>query len=161
MRGVTPRERKHGEHNWATPQRFMVGPLAHILKNRFYVGEVVYRGEVHGGAHEPIIDRALFDAVQARLRDRAVTRKLRLSSSPSFLFGLLFDDRGNRMSPSHANKRGVRYRYYVSQALLQNRKAEAGTISRVAAPNVEELHFSGCSPSHHSCSPRERLSRFD
>src|SRR5262249_48726365 len=128
LRGVTPRERKHGMQNGATPQRFIIGPLAHILKNRFYVGEVVYRGEVHGGEHEAIIDRALFDAVQARLRDRAVTRKLRFSISPSFLSGLLFDDRGNHMSPSYANKRGVRYRYYVSQALLQNRKTEAGTI---------------------------------
>ena len=43
------------------------------------------------------------------------------------------------MSPSHANKRGVRYRYYVSQALPQNCKTEAGTISRVAASDVEEL----------------------
>jgi hypothetical protein len=40
------------------------------------------------------------------------------------------------MSPSHANKRGVRYRYYVSQAVLQNRKAQAGNITRVAAPDV-------------------------
>jgi site-specific DNA recombinase len=43
------------------------------------------------------------------------------------------------MSPSHANKKGVRYRYYVSQALLQKRGADAGTISRVAAPDIEEL----------------------
>jgi hypothetical protein len=33
----------------------------------------------------------------------------------------------------------VRYRYYVSQALLQNRKAEAGSIARVSAPDVEAL----------------------
>ena len=138
MRGVTPRERKDGEHD-STPRRFMMGPLAHILKNRFYVGDVVYRGEVYQGQHEPILDRALFDAVQAKLRDRAVIRKLSRSRSPSLLAGLLFDDRGNRMSPSHANKRGVRYRYYVSQALLQNRKAAAGSISRVAAPEIEEL----------------------
>ena len=38
------------------------------------------------------------------------------------LMGLMFDDRGHPMSPSHANKKGVRYRYYVSQAVLQNRK---------------------------------------
>jgi site-specific DNA recombinase len=43
------------------------------------------------------------------------------------------------MSPSHANKKGVRYRYYVSQAVLQNRKNEAGSIARVAAPDIEEL----------------------
>jgi hypothetical protein len=55
------------------------------------------------------------------------------------LAGLIFDDRGNPMSPSHANKKGVRYRYYVSQALLQNHKGEAGSIARVSAPDVEAL----------------------
>jgi site-specific DNA recombinase len=47
--------------------RFGVGPLAHLLKNRFYLSEVVYRGEVHAGEHEPILDRDLFEAVQAKL----------------------------------------------------------------------------------------------
>ena len=117
----------------------MVGPLAHLLKNRFYIGEVVYRGEAHRGEHQPILDCALFDAVQERLAERAVLRKLGRSSSPSMLAGRIFDDRGNPISPSHANKKGVRYRYYVSQALLQNRKAEAGSIARVSAPDVEAL----------------------
>src|SRR5260370_29028840 len=98
-----------------------------MLKNRCYVGEVVYRGEVHPGEHEPIVDRELFEAVQAKLGDGAVTRKMRRSPSPSFLSGLLYDDKGNRMSPSHANKRGLRYRHYVSQAKLQNRKSHAPT----------------------------------
>ena len=53
--------------------------------------------------------------------------------------GLIFDDRGNPMSPSHANKKGVRYRYYVSHALLQNRKGDAGSIARVSAPDIEAL----------------------
>ncbi len=48
----------------------MVGPLAHLLKNRFYVGEVVYKGEVHKGEHEPILDRDLFEAVQAQLAEQ-------------------------------------------------------------------------------------------
>ena len=95
--------------------RFGVGPLAHLLKNRFYIGEVVYRGEVHRGEHEPILDRALFEAVQAKLAANAVARQVRLKGSPRLLTGRIFDDRGNRMSPTHANKRGVRYRYYVSQ----------------------------------------------
>ena len=54
--------------------------------------------------------------------------------------GRLFDDRGNRMSPTHSNKLGVRYRYYVSQAILQNRKAEAGSVARVPAPEIETLY---------------------
>src|SRR3984893_17679794 len=129
--GIKPRNSKFG--------RFMMGPLAHIMKNRFYIGEVAYRGEVHEGEHAPIIDKELFLAVQAKLQDRAVDRRVRRSRSPSFLAGLIYDDRDNRMSPSHANKRGVRYRYYVSQAVLQNRKTQAGSITRASAPDVEEL----------------------
>ena len=94
--------------------------MLNFLKNRFYIGEVVYRGEVHPGEQQPIVDKELFEAVQAKLKDRAVARKLMRSRSPSFLSGLLYDDRGNLMSPSHANKKGLRYRYYVSQAVLQN-----------------------------------------
>jgi hypothetical protein len=55
----------------------------------------------------------------------------------------LFDDRGNRMSPTHANKRGVRYRYYVSHAILQNRKTEAGSVARIPAPEIETLVCDG------------------
>jgi site-specific DNA recombinase len=117
--------------------RFGVGPLAHLLKNRFYIGEVVYRGEVHAGEHEPILDRDLFAAVQAKLAGNAVARKVRLRGSASILAGRIYDDRGNRMSPTHSNKLGVRYRYYVSNALLQNRKGEAGTVARVPAPEID------------------------
>jgi DNA invertase Pin-like site-specific DNA recombinase len=138
-RGVWPRARIGRDGGAVHPTHFMVGPVAHILKNRFYIGEVAYRGEVHPGEQPPIIDKELFEAVQARLKDRAVTRRTGRSRSPSFLMGLLYDDRGNRMSPSHANKKGARYRYYVSQALLQNRKSEVGSIARIAAPEIEEL----------------------
>jgi hypothetical protein len=83
--------------------RFGVGPLAHLLRNRFYIGEVVYRRAVHPGEHEPILDRALLDAVQAKLAASANTRQLKLQTSPSILTGRIFDDRGNRMTPSHTN----------------------------------------------------------
>ena len=123
--------------------RFGVGSLAHLLKNRFYIGEITYRGEVHRGEHEPILSRDLFEAVQAKRVANAVARQVRLRGSAAILTGRLFDDRGNRMSPTHANKRGVRYRYYVSHAILQNRKAEAGSIARVPAPEIETLVCEG------------------
>jgi site-specific DNA recombinase len=64
-----------------------------------------------------------------KLKHRAVARKVGQSRSPSFLSGLLFDDRGNLMSPSHANKKGVRYRYYVSQGRCQsNSDAFGGNV---------------------------------
>ncbi|MGI8568097.1 MAG: hypothetical protein ACR2KT_02940 [Methylocella sp.] len=91
------------------------------------------------GEHEPILARELFEAVQARRAANAVARQVRLRGSVAVLTGRLFDDRGNRMSRTHANKRGVRYRYYVSHAILQNRKAEAGSIARVPAPEIETV----------------------
>jgi site-specific DNA recombinase len=116
-----------------------VGALAYLLKNRFYIGEVVYRGEVHRGEHEPILDTALFEAVQARLAVQAVQRRCRLRGAPALLIGRIFDKDGNRMSPSHANKDGVRYRYYVSQAVLQGKPNPAGLVSRVPAAEIEAL----------------------
>ncbi|MGZ9103757.1 MAG: recombinase family protein, partial [Rhodoplanes sp.] len=119
--------------------RFGVGPLAHLLRNRFYVGEVVYRGHVHVGEHDAIVDRDLFEAVQAKLAAGAAARRVRLRGSRALLAGRIFDDRGNRMTPTHANKNGVRYRYYVSHALLQKRNAQAGSVPRVPAPEIEAL----------------------
>src|SRR5438128_11289466 len=98
--------------------RFGVGALAHLLKNRFYIGEVVYRGEVHRSEHEPIVDHPLFAAVQGKLAAQAVARRCRLRGSPALLSGRIFDGCGNRMSPTHANTGGARHRYYVPQAPL-------------------------------------------
>jgi site-specific DNA recombinase len=126
--------RRDGQKRGGIP--FGVGPLAHLLKNRFYIGEVHYRGEVYRGEHEPILTPDLFEAVQEKLAGNAVARQLRLKGSAAILAGRLYDDRGNRMSPTHANKKGVRYRYY-SRALLQNRKAEAGSIARAGSRDRE------------------------
>jgi site-specific DNA recombinase len=114
--------------------RYSVGALAHFLKNRFYIGEVVYRGEIHAGEHEPMLDRATFDAVKAKLAENARERHVRVADSPAILMGRMFDNRGNRMTPSHSNKAGVRYRYYVSHPLLQRRQDDAGDVARVPAP---------------------------
>jgi site-specific DNA recombinase len=100
---------------------------------------VVYRGKAHRGGHEPIVDQAVFEAVQTRLAASATARQLRLKGSPAILAGRIFDDRGNRMTPTHTNKRGARYRYYVSHALLQKRNDESGSVSRVPAPEIESL----------------------
>jgi hypothetical protein len=116
--------------------RYSVGALAHFLKNRFYIGEVVYRGETHAGEHASIIDRSIFEAVQAKLAENARARQVRVESSPAILMGRIFDDRRNRMTPSHFNKDGVRYRYYVSHTLLQRREKDASRVTRVA-PTIQ------------------------
>jgi site-specific DNA recombinase len=55
----------------------------------------------------------------------------------ALLAGRLFDDRGNRMSPSFSTKRGIRYFFYVSSALMRGHKDMAGSIGRVSAPELE------------------------
>jgi hypothetical protein len=98
---------------------------------------LVHRREIHRADHEPIVDRDLFDAVQARMTANNVEKRLKGHSSPYLLTGLIFDSAGNRMSPTHTCKKGVRYRYYVSQAVEQRRRGEAGVMNRVPAPDVE------------------------
>jgi DNA invertase Pin-like site-specific DNA recombinase len=117
--------------------RFGVGGLAQLLRNRFYIGEVVYHGAVHPGEQEPILDRALFEAVQAKLAASANARQLKMRASPSILTGRIFDEGGNRMTPTHTNKLGARYRYYVSHSILQKRNNETGTVARISAPEIE------------------------
>ena len=137
--GIRSKPRRLSDGRTIGGSRFGVGALAHLLKNRFYIGEVVYRGEVHRGEHEPILDPALFAAVQDKLAAQAVARRCRLWGSPALLSGRLFDERGNRMSPTHTNKGGARYRYYVSHAVLQKKPQAPGSLSRVPAAELEAL----------------------
>ncbi len=90
------------------------GPLAYILKNRLYLGELNHGGSSYPGDHEAIIPVDLFEAVQQKLAANLNRRDTRRSRSDALLFGKIFDDRGNKRSPSHALKKGVRYHYYVS-----------------------------------------------
>jgi hypothetical protein len=116
---------------------FTRGPLAHFLRNRFYVGEVIFKGEVLPGEQPAILDRDLFDAVQAKLNEQRNTRTVARSKSESLLIGRIYDDRGNRMTPSHVRKGGIKYRYYLSSPLLHGQPARAGSVSRVPAAEVE------------------------
>ena len=116
---------------------FTYGPLSYLLKNRTYLGETGHKERWYPGEHEAIIDRETFDKVQQLIRSHSVTRTGRQYASGALLKGLLFDDRGNRMSPSFSVKGGVRYPFYVSSALLKGRKAEAGSVLRASAADLE------------------------
>jgi site-specific DNA recombinase len=118
---------------------FTRGPLAHLLRNRFYIGEVMFKGEVLGGEQPAIVERDLFDAVQAKLSEQANNHKTTRMKSEALLAGRIFDDRGNRMTPSHVRKRGIKYRYYLSSALLQGQPERAGGVSRIPAAESEAV----------------------
>jgi hypothetical protein len=82
---------------------------------------------------------SLFDAVQAKLSKQVNHHKTARMRSEALLAGRIFDDRGNRMTPSHVRKRGIKYRYYLSSALLQGQPERAGGVSRIPAAEIEGL----------------------
>jgi hypothetical protein len=109
-----------------------------MLRNRFYIGEVVYKGEIYPGPQPPLMERALFETVQTRLTEqRAHNVKVR-NKNAAPLRGILFDEAGHPMMPTHSTKQGVRYRYYVSEPFLRGHsKAPPGLTVRVPAADVE------------------------
>ena len=117
------------------------GSLFYLLSNCFYVGQVKYKGDILPGEQPAIMGRALFDAVQQKLRDQWSHRTVTRAASDHLLTGLLFDDAGYRMVPTHATKNGVRYRYYISAPHFDgvSRTAAVGSVSRVPATDVEDI----------------------
>ncbi len=116
------------------------GALYYVLSNHFYIGEVKYKNEILPGEQPPIMDRALFDAVRQKSLAQWSHRTIVRNKSDHLLTGLLFDDSGHRMVPTHTTKAGVRYRYYVSTPFLHGeaKTASAGSVSRVPAADIED-----------------------
>jgi DNA invertase Pin-like site-specific DNA recombinase len=117
------------------------GALYALLKNPIYRGQVSHKGKIYEGEHRAILNQELWERVQKILetnRRREVGNPFK--GSGSLLAGLLFDDEGNSMSPTHAKKKnGKRYRYYISQALIRGQANEAGSVARVPAQAIEGL----------------------
>src|SRR5712691_6896811 len=111
-----------------------------ILQNRIYRGETVHKNETYPGEHQAIIDPALWNAVHARLSENTAERGAGIRvKNPSLLTGLLFDSEGHRMTPTHAVKKGTRYRYYVSRPLIVGARAEAAAGLRIPAAEIEQI----------------------
>jgi site-specific DNA recombinase len=117
------------------------GHLYWILSNPIYVGQLRHKGQIHNGLHVAIVDQETWDRVQRRLEQQTQPRANPRPNSESFLVGKLYDDRGNRMGPSHAAKGGQRWRYYISRAILTGRKSDAGSVVRVPAAQIEKQVF--------------------
>ena len=137
--GIVTRKRTLSSGRTIGARALTNGPLAHMLRNRMYLGEINHRDKSYRGEHAPISDPSLFKAIQTKLTENRQERRRRRQSSNALLIGKLFDDRGNPMTPTYAIKKGVRYRYYVSCVLNQGRKEEAGSFPRVAAEAVERI----------------------
>ena len=125
-KGITAKRHVSVGGNVTGGGRLERGALYHLLQNRLYRGEIDHKGMIHPGQHAAIIDDALWNKVQAVLGENRVERAVRAdAAAPSLLAGLVWDEDGIRLTPTHANKKGRRYRYYVSHDLIAGQRSDA------------------------------------
>lgn len=146
------------------PAAFSNGQLHYLLTNPVYRGMIRHKSVIHQGQHDPIIDPETWDAVQALLQAQAARKRqqrvitlstsarpepaeeaeptdLRSSTEPTApLTGKLYDEAGDRLTPSHTNRHNRRFRYYVSRRLITKGSDPAGW--RLPAPQLEALVLS-------------------
>ena len=124
---------------------FSRGALYLMLRNRTYRGAIVHKGQSHPGEHTTIIDQLLWDAAQAQLAGNTAERNSGTRTrQPSLLTGMLFDATGNPMTPSHAVKKGTRYRYDVSRPLIIKDQTKSSAGLRIPAEEIEPLVPAAC-----------------
>ncbi len=114
---------------------FSRGHIYRVLSNPIYIGRIPHGAASYEGAHAAIVDAELWQAVQDRLADNRIERRQRSNAKdPSLLTGKLFGADGTRFTPSHTNKQGRRYRYYVDQSAKQSANAKP---QRIPADEIE------------------------
>ena len=100
------------------------GQIQFILRNPVYIGRIRHKTESYEGLHSPIIDRALWDEVQGMLDSKSQKRSLRTAPGKATLTGCIFDETGDRLTPTHSKKGSRRHRYYISSRLLSTGAAD-------------------------------------
>jgi hypothetical protein len=128
--GLRTKARKPNNGSRAGGVPFTIGHLHKLLTNRIYIGEIAHKDQSYPGEHEPIVDHAVWDAVQSRARGTN-------EKCPGLLTGLLYDADGGRISPHHSSKQGRRYRYYIA------RDPDARTGWRLPAKAIETAVLDG------------------
>lgn len=97
------------------------------------------KNKVYDAQHSPIISEELFNAVQNLLLLNSTERKHTTNAKVgTLLSGLLYDDKGNLMSPTYSKSGNKLYRYYISQALKDPNRCERGDIAKISAGEIEK-----------------------
>jgi site-specific DNA recombinase len=100
----------------------------------------VHGDQAYPGEHAPIVDDDLWQEVHTTLAANRVDRSAgKGNRNLSLLAGFIYDAQGEPMTPSHAVKKGVRYRYYVSKSLLTGNGKAMKRGQRIPAAHIEAL----------------------
>ena len=134
------RRRVRGAGRVSGGKTFDRGHIHHILSNPIYAGRIRHKGQVYEGQHPAIIDPAVWDQAQEMLAGTAAkARGTKRKATRSLLAGKLFDETGDRLTPSHSRKNGKRLRYYISHRLVKERSQKHPDAWRLPAGDLEEL----------------------
>ena len=118
---------------------FSRGHLYTLLSNPIYTGQIAHKGALYPGQQAAVIDEESWSTVRDQLAANTSNHRRRAKAAePSLLAGLLVDARGERLTPSHAVKKGRRYRYYVSAALITDAGTDRAQGWRLAAREIED-----------------------
>jgi DNA invertase Pin-like site-specific DNA recombinase len=118
---------------------FSRGHIYRLLSNPIYIGQIAHKGQLYPAQHKALIDDQIWTAARNQLAANAGDHRQRAKAAePSLLAGLLVDAHGERLTPSHAVKKGRRYRYYISAALITEAAMEGMQSWRLAAQDIED-----------------------
>ncbi len=138
--GLTTKRRTTQQGRMRGGRPLSRGYIYKLLGNPIYAGRIAHKGEIYDGQHKAIIDDKTWVAVQAKFASHSHDRQSGTrAAQPSLLAGLIHDDQDSRMAPTHAVKRGRRYRYYISQHLTQGADGADQPGIRIPAHEVEAL----------------------
>ena len=127
---------------------FSFGHIYHILTNPIYAGRIRHKANVYPGLHPALIEPEHWDALQDQLMGRSVTNRSGKERGQgrggrkqvSLLIGKLFDETGDRLTPSHTkSSKGHRLRYYVSHRLIRSKGPKDPSGWRLPGPELETL----------------------
>lgn len=119
-------------------KRFERGNIHHILTNPIYAGKIRHKKNIYEGKHPALIGKDDWDRVQDKLVLRSARPRGRPNAAnPSPLAGKLYDETGDRLTPSHSNRDGRKLRYYISNRLISDRSANHPTAWRLPALPLE------------------------
>jgi hypothetical protein len=137
--GVKTKVRPYKDGRSAGGIPFTKGPIAYLLQNRTYTGDVTHNGKVYPGEHAALIDLALWQQAQSILAENRVERRLgSKGKAPSLLTSMLSDDKGRPMMPTFTIKDARRYRYYLTRDAARGMRGVEGRL-RMPAAAIETL----------------------
>jgi DNA invertase Pin-like site-specific DNA recombinase len=122
---------------------FTRGQLYLLLKCRIYIGEIPHKELAYPGQHDAIVDRQLWDEVQALLAVKLPRGKRAGYTRTSHpLAGKVTDAAGRSLTLTHTTRGQVRYWYFVAQNTAPGEpgmRIAAGELEAATAARLAEM----------------------